>query len=99
MSAISALGRLALVSGGLARLGCTTAAAAAPAAAAAALSWRRSSSAAAEAWESMHSSFSSIQTEVEGGVAVITLARPEALNALNKQARRCSATGACLVIW
>ncbi len=95
MLAIRALGRLAAVSGGLARLGCTAAAgaaaaapAAAPAAAAAALSWRhRYSSEAADAWESMRAGFSSIEAEVEGGVATITVARPEALNALNKQVR------------
>lgn len=95
MAALAALGRLVAASGGLARLGCTAAAAAAaPAAAAtgaagaAALAWRRRYSAeAAEAWEAMRQGFSSIQAEVEGGVAVLTLARPEALNALNKQAR------------
>ena len=82
------------MSGGLARLGCTAAAAAAPAAAvgpaaaALALSWRRPySTEAAESWESMRAGFSTIQAEVEAGVAVLTVARPEALNALNKQAR------------
>lgn len=90
MSAIRALGRLG-------RWGCTAAGATAiagavgtvavgPAAAAVALSWRRPySTETAESWEAMRAGFSSIQAEVEGGVAVLTVARPEALNALNKQ--------------
>ncbi|KAI7838571.1 hypothetical protein COHA_007643 [Chlorella ohadii] len=106
MSAIRALGRLAVVSGGLAQLGCTAAAgaataataAAAPGAAAAALSWRRRySSEAADAWDAMRVGFSSIEAEVEGGVATITVARPEALNALNKQVMQ-ELVSACLFL-
>ena len=85
MAALVALGRLATRLGSSAA---AAAAAAAPAAAAATLAGRRRYSAeAVESWEAMRQGFSSIQAEVEGGVAVLTLARPEALNALNKQAR------------
>jgi enoyl-CoA hydratase/carnithine racemase len=104
MSAIRALGRLAAVSGGLARLGCTAAvtgatpAAAHATAAAAALSWRRRySNEAADSWEAMRAGFSSIQADVEGGVATITVARPEALNALNKQVMQ-ELVSACLFL-
>lgn len=104
MSAICALGRLG-------RWGCTAAGATAiasavgtvgPAAAAVALSWRRPySTDTAESWDAMRAGFSSIQAEVEGGVAVLTVARPEALNALNKQVRplmHCPADAILLIV-
>ncbi|KAL4444220.1 hypothetical protein ABPG75_011957 [Micractinium tetrahymenae] len=75
----------------------------APAAAAAAAAWRRchpytTNPSADEAWQSLQQSFTSIETEVgDDGVAVLTIDRPQALNALNSKVMQ-EVVSACLFL-